>query len=209
MKGPCLTLRVLWTVSLLSQCTTDRDCLLNDEMVLSKWLHDADTSSGSKSPYRLLGNPSVIRHRSRPRTVLLRAVLVVVVVCAFGALAIILRIHLVCTLPLSPIKVDLPVVLSSKDRLSSQHAASLDTQALQISLQIPRQPMKCKIGPLEEAKYRTVLRGSKERFYLAANLYNNEEILPNMIQEIATLARALGPSRLYVSIYANGSTDRT
>jgi hypothetical protein len=69
--------------------------------------------------------------------------------------------------------------------------------------------MKCKIGPLEEAKYRTVLRGSKERFYLAANLYNNEEVLPNMIQEIATLARALGPSRLYVSIYANGSTDRT
>lgn len=109
---------------------------------------------------------------------------------------------------LDPIPVQLPVRLASHDIMTAGQVAALDGQALEIAAQIPAQSAMCTIGAFDSAKYRSLL-ASKERFYLAMNLYNNEEILPNMIQEIIQLACILGPSRLHIAVFANGSTDRT
>ncbi|KAI0317050.1 cryptococcal mannosyltransferase 1-domain-containing protein [Amylostereum chailletii] len=45
--------------------------------------------------------------------------------------------------------------------------------------------------------------------YLAANFYNNEDVLPTFFQELPILLHHLGPKHVYVSIYENGSTDKT
>ena len=176
-------------------------------MLLSPICWDDDEDRTTKAGYQLLGDSATVRRQRLPRW--LRFLLSLVVLCLVAALAIVARIRLVETKQLPSIDIQLPVVLSSIDRLSVQHAATLDKEALEIGFKVVQQSMKCKIGPLDEAKYRNLLHSSEDRFYLAANLYNNEEILPNMIQEITELAHLLGPSRLHVSIYENGSTDRT
>jgi alpha-1,3-mannosyltransferase len=45
--------------------------------------------------------------------------------------------------------------------------------------------------------------------FLAVNFYNNQDILPNFFQELPVLLRHLGPERVYVSVFENGSTDHT
>ncbi|KAI9321862.1 cryptococcal mannosyltransferase 1-domain-containing protein [Dichotomocladium elegans] len=54
----------------------------------------------------------------------------------------------------------------------------------------------------EEEEYRPSL-------FIAANFHNNEPILEHWIQQIDALIAWAGPSRIYVSVYESGSTDRT
>ncbi|KAL0094563.1 glycosyltransferase family 69 protein [Phycomyces blakesleeanus] len=45
--------------------------------------------------------------------------------------------------------------------------------------------------------------------FIAANIYNNEEILDHWITQVNQLIKWLGASNVYLSIYENGSQDRT
>ncbi|KAF7731760.1 hypothetical protein EC973_008274 [Apophysomyces ossiformis] len=49
----------------------------------------------------------------------------------------------------------------------------------------------------------------KPAVFIAANLYNNEAILDKWMMELSQLIDWLGPKNTFVSIYENGSTDRT
>ncbi|KAJ1990073.1 hypothetical protein GGI25_004043 [Coemansia spiralis] len=61
-----------------------------------------------------------------------------------------------------------------------------------------------------EKRYRYLGNGiGTEKIFVAANLYNNERILPNMVMQLTELARVLGPKRVFISLYENGSDDRT
>ncbi|KAJ2022141.1 hypothetical protein IWW57_004644 [Coemansia sp. S610] len=60
-----------------------------------------------------------------------------------------------------------------------------------------------------EQRYMNLTNGDTEPVFLAANLYNNEKVLPNMAAQLLELADTLGHSRIFISIYENGSTDRT
>ncbi|KAJ5071379.1 hypothetical protein M0811_10441 [Anaeramoeba ignava] len=46
-------------------------------------------------------------------------------------------------------------------------------------------------------------------FYIAALIYNNENILPQFSQELLDLIQILGRKNTYVSIFENGSQDKT
>lgn len=46
-------------------------------------------------------------------------------------------------------------------------------------------------------------------FYIAVNLYNNEDIMPQFVDQINMLTQFLGPSNVFFSAFENGSTDRT
>jgi hypothetical protein len=45
--------------------------------------------------------------------------------------------------------------------------------------------------------------------YIAANLYNNEDILPRFSTEVLRLVSLVGAHNLYISVFENGSTDDT
>lgn len=45
--------------------------------------------------------------------------------------------------------------------------------------------------------------------FLAINFYNNEEVLPTFFQELPLLLHHLGPHQVFVSVYENGSDDKT
>jgi len=46
-------------------------------------------------------------------------------------------------------------------------------------------------------------------FFFAMNFFNNEEILPNFIQEFERLVLAIGVEKIFLSVYENDSADRT
>ncbi|KAJ2094304.1 hypothetical protein GGI09_005479 [Coemansia sp. S100] len=48
-----------------------------------------------------------------------------------------------------------------------------------------------------------------EPVFIAINLYNNEQILPNMATQLLALADRLGHDRIFISVYENGSKDKT
>ncbi|KAI0028568.1 cryptococcal mannosyltransferase 1-domain-containing protein [Vararia minispora EC-137] len=50
---------------------------------------------------------------------------------------------------------------------------------------------------------------NSSNIFLAINFYNNEDVLPNFFQELPVMLKHLGPERVYVSIFENGSTDQT
>lgn len=57
---------------------------------------------------------------------------------------------------------------------------------------------------------KSYLINPNEKYYIAANLYNNEEILPDWISEMKKLISYLGEQNVYISIYENGdSNDKT
>ncbi|VDB99758.1 unnamed protein product [Peniophora sp. CBMAI 1063] len=65
----------------------------------------------------------------------------------------------------------------------------------------------CNLEPWHNERYAS-LRNSSNVF-LAMNLHDNEEVLPTFFQEIPKLLDFLGPERVFISIYENGSSDRT
>ncbi|KAI7887443.1 hypothetical protein K492DRAFT_202607 [Lichtheimia hyalospora FSU 10163] len=50
---------------------------------------------------------------------------------------------------------------------------------------------------------------NKPSLFIAANLYNNEPILNYWITEVERLAQWAGPTRVFISVYENGSQDQT
>ncbi|KAJ2865355.1 hypothetical protein GGH94_002308 [Coemansia aciculifera] len=60
-----------------------------------------------------------------------------------------------------------------------------------------------------ERRYTNITHGGMEPVFVAINLYNNEKVLPNMATQLLALADTLGHSRIFISIYENGSEDRT
>ncbi|GMH32524.1 hypothetical protein BSKO_00358 [Bryopsis sp. KO-2023] len=48
-----------------------------------------------------------------------------------------------------------------------------------------------------------------KRIFIASNLHNNEEIMPNFITQLVQFLLAFPERRFFVSIYESGSTDRT
>ena len=48
-----------------------------------------------------------------------------------------------------------------------------------------------------------------EKFYITANLYNNEYILPNWITQMKLLINYLGTKNVYISIFENGDSNDT
>ncbi|KAJ2811318.1 hypothetical protein FBU31_007803, partial [Coemansia sp. 'formosensis'] len=58
-------------------------------------------------------------------------------------------------------------------------------------------------------RYKDITNGKTEPIFIAANLYNSEKVLPNMAVQFILLAETLGRSRVFISIYENGSKDKT
>ena len=52
------------------------------------------------------------------------------------------------------------------------------------------------------------IRASTTRYYVAANLFNSARVVPNLCAQILLLADYLGPGRVFVSVYENGSGIR-
>ncbi|KAH6594574.1 hypothetical protein BASA50_006524 [Batrachochytrium salamandrivorans] len=54
-----------------------------------------------------------------------------------------------------------------------------------------------------------ILFADHQRYFVALNFHNSEQVLPTIIQGLLRLADFLGPDRLYISVFENGSTDNT
>lgn len=48
-----------------------------------------------------------------------------------------------------------------------------------------------------------------ERYLVAANMHNNEEVLPHFIIQLVHLFAVLPPESAFLSIYESGSNDST
>lgn len=66
----------------------------------------------------------------------------------------------------------------------------------------------CQFLDWHHARYAS-LRRSNSTIFLALNLQNSAEILPTLIQELPSILEFLGPHRVHVSVYENGSEDET
>lgn len=53
------------------------------------------------------------------------------------------------------------------------------------------------------------LGNDNKTLYIAMNFFNNEYALPNFFQELPHVVRRIGTGRVFVSIYENGSEDKT
>ncbi|KAJ2063636.1 hypothetical protein GGI17_001572 [Coemansia sp. S146] len=58
-------------------------------------------------------------------------------------------------------------------------------------------------------RYASITSGSMEPIFIATNLHNNEHIPPNMATQLLALADTLGHDQIFISIYENGSRDKT
>ncbi|KAJ2020877.1 hypothetical protein GGI13_005023 [Coemansia sp. RSA 455] len=58
-------------------------------------------------------------------------------------------------------------------------------------------------------RYADITPDNMEPMFIAINLHNNEQILPNMATQLLALADTLGHDRIFISIYENGSEDKT
>ncbi|BEI84482.1 hypothetical protein CcaverHIS002_0410860 [Cutaneotrichosporon cavernicola] len=101
--------------------------------------------------------------------------------------------------------------LSSHSQVHSQHGSQSATHLTALvactalmgywlSLGItPRAPVLATLAPPEDTP----------RYFIAANLYNNEHLLPRWTREVLRVAKHLGPERTFVSIYESNSVDAT
>ncbi|KAF8582556.1 glycosyltransferase family 69 protein [Ramaria rubella] len=68
----------------------------------------------------------------------------------------------------------------------------------------------CELHPRHLARYAPLSHTqSASKIYLALNLINAAGVLPNFILQLPVLLRFLGPDRVHISIYENGSKDET
>ncbi|KAI8099642.1 cryptococcal mannosyltransferase 1-domain-containing protein [Halteromyces radiatus] len=58
-------------------------------------------------------------------------------------------------------------------------------------------------------RWSSSLSEKKPTLFIAANLYNNQDILDHWTTQVLKLAQWAGPNRSYISIFENGSTDNT
>lgn len=82
-----------------------------------------------------------------------------------------------------------------------------EVQDLAYNLTSHKRPT-CALHPWHYERY-TDLRASSSSFFLAINLHDNAGVSPTFVQELPIVLQFLGPQRVHVSIYENGSTDET
>ncbi|KAJ1813132.1 hypothetical protein LPJ60_006403 [Coemansia sp. RSA 2675] len=61
----------------------------------------------------------------------------------------------------------------------------------------------------QNQRYEDIVHGGTDPVFVAINLYNSEKILPSMAHQLLALADTLGHHRIFISIYENGSKDKT
>ena len=66
----------------------------------------------------------------------------------------------------------------------------------------------CAWQRFHEERY-ALLSEDDKNVYIAMNFWNNEYVLPVFFQEFPNIVRRLGAGRIFVSIYENGSDDKT
>lgn len=66
----------------------------------------------------------------------------------------------------------------------------------------------CPLLPQHYDRYKHI-RASSSKFFIAANLFNSERVIPNLAMQIMHLVEFLGKDRVFISIYENGSNDGT
>lgn len=71
-----------------------------------------------------------------------------------------------------------------------------------------KQRPSCPMRAWQRERYANIKLENRTVF-IAANLYNNEDVLPTFFQELPVLLQYLDSTNVYVSIYENGSTDKT
>lgn len=101
-----------------------------------------------------------------------------------------------------------------KDPTREELQEQLDSRLL--SLGLPISTLPCSIPTATLSTYLSVLSPSPSSSHnflpktlIALNLYNNQEVFPTLSRSLLTLAFILGPSSIHVSIFENGSTDKT
>ncbi|TXT04902.1 hypothetical protein VHUM_03985 [Vanrija humicola] len=67
------------------------------------------------------------------------------------------------------------------------------------------------VPPLQELPplNRDLAGAAPGKYFIAANLYNNEDLVPHWSDQVIKLAEHLGPSNTFVSIYESNSKDKT
>ncbi|KAG0172955.1 hypothetical protein DFQ28_008511 [Apophysomyces sp. BC1034] len=65
------------------------------------------------------------------------------------------------------------------------------------------------IATTDSSEFTTHDSITKPTVFIAANLYNNEAILEEWTKQLNRIIDWLSPARVFISIYENGSTDRT
>ncbi|KAI8924536.1 cryptococcal mannosyltransferase 1-domain-containing protein [Entophlyctis helioformis] len=50
---------------------------------------------------------------------------------------------------------------------------------------------------------------ARKRYFIALNFHNSQDVLPSLLSELLRLVDHLGPDRVFVSVFENGSKDRT
>jgi hypothetical protein len=66
----------------------------------------------------------------------------------------------------------------------------------------------CPWQDFHDERYHT-LRRDRRNVFIAINFYNNQNVLPNFFQEFPMVLRSIGTERIFVSVYENGSEDKT
>ncbi|OAV90766.1 hypothetical protein PTTG_28195 [Puccinia triticina 1-1 BBBD Race 1] len=83
------------------------------------------------------------------------------------------------------------------------------------SVWISPSSLSCRPSPETEALLRTRFLDAagrpqgRHKLMIALNLHSSQEVLPALTEGILTALRYLGPSKVYVSVYENGSWDHT
>lgn len=75
-----------------------------------------------------------------------------------------------------------------------------------VAMSTPTYPSCGSLGT-DEDRYASLRQGG--RIFIAINLLQNEELMPNLLRELPALLRELGPDRFFVSVYENASMDLT
>lgn len=90
---------------------------------------------------------------------------------------------------------------------TSTSTASVQQKAYNLA---PKRRPTCQWSTWNSLRYAPLLHPSRRvTTFLAMNLYQNEEVLPNFFQELPIILNQLGPQNVFVSIYENNSEDKT
>ncbi|BGP40697.1 hypothetical protein JCM10449v2_004659 [Rhodotorula kratochvilovae] len=97
-----------------------------------------------------------------------------------------------------------------EDELGARFAALglPDTRALQCPDVAASPALTARYAPLRSAAASDAA-GGEGATLLALNLYNSEHVVPALAHALLRTAALLGPSSVHISIFENGSTDRT
>lgn len=81
--------------------------------------------------------------------------------------------------------------------------------AARVALVVTSAPLhpSCGLSDSDQERYTSLRQGG--RIFVAINLLQNEELMSTLSRELIALLQALGPERVFVSVYENASMDLT